>query len=68
MTDSRFLAAILVGASLATSAAAQSVAARKIVDDIATRYVTAYDKNGATAIANMYTQDGIFMPPHGAPP
>ncbi len=67
MTDSR-LAAILIAASLATPAAAQSVDARKIVDDIAARYVAAYNKNDATAIANMYTQDGIFMPPHGAPP
>ena len=58
-----FLVLLVVGTS-SFSAYAQD--AKKTADDFATKWVTAYDSGDATALAALFTPDGIFNAPSGA--
>lgn len=59
----RFLVLVFVSLS-SISAYAQD--AKKTADDFATKWVTAYDAGDATALAAMFTLDGVFNAPSGA--
>src|SRR5258707_13801447 len=40
--------------------------AKKTADDFAAKWVAAYDAGDATALAGLFTQDGVFNAPSGA--
>jgi uncharacterized protein (TIGR02246 family) len=60
----RWFLVLLVVATSSLSAHAQD--AKKTADDFATKWVTAYDAGDATALAALFTQDGVFNAPSGA--
>ncbi len=40
--------------------------AKKTADDFAAKWVAAYDAGDATALAGLFTRDGVFNAPSGA--
>jgi len=60
----RWFLVLLVVSTSSFSAYAQD--AKKTADDFGTKWVTAYDSGDATALAALFTPDGIFNAPSGA--
>jgi uncharacterized protein (TIGR02246 family) len=59
----RFLV-LLVVSIISLPACAQD--AKKTADDFATKWVAAYDAGDATALAALFTKEGVFNAPSGA--
>src|SRR6266480_2161518 len=62
--NSRSFLTLFVLVISASTACAQD--AKKTADDFAAKWVAAYDAGDATALAGLFTQDGVFNAPSGA--
>jgi uncharacterized protein (TIGR02246 family) len=62
-----YASAIALMVALNAPAMAQSVDPHKAMNDLITKYVAAVNKHDAAGVGSFWTQDGVFVPPTGAP-